>query len=186
MGSKVFKTHLLGRPTIRVVGAENVRKILSGEHDIVTSQWPASFRKIMGDGCLAHSTGEIHRQRRRVIMRAFTHDALCSYVNPLQEVIRTYIFKWCQKSLVFGYPECQDMTFAATAKVLLGFDLNAMEKLELNSVFNIMVGNMFSLPISIPGSGLYKVMLIHNKSEITSKFRVFSNFIKHLVPNVFM
>ena len=34
----MFKTHLLGRPLIRVTGAENVRKILMGEHHLVSNK----------------------------------------------------------------------------------------------------------------------------------------------------
>lgn len=57
--------------TIRVTGASNVAKILKGEGTLVSSQWPASTKLILGDGALAHSTGETHRWRREMILRAF-------------------------------------------------------------------------------------------------------------------
>ncbi|XP_026706892.1 cytochrome P450 26C1 isoform X3 [Athene cunicularia] len=63
----VFKTHLLGRPVVRVTGAENVRKILLGEHTLVSTQWPQSTQIILGSHTLLSSIGDLHRQRRKGI-----------------------------------------------------------------------------------------------------------------------
>lgn len=62
----MFKTHLLGRPVVRVTGAENVRKILLGEHTLVSAQWPQSTQILLGSHTLLGSTGDLHRQRRKV------------------------------------------------------------------------------------------------------------------------
>ncbi len=63
----VFKTHLLGRPLIRVTGAENIRKVLMGEHSLVTVDWPQSTTTLLGPNSLANSIGDIHRKRRKVM-----------------------------------------------------------------------------------------------------------------------
>lgn len=62
----VFKTHLLGRPLIRVTGAENVRKILMGEHSLVSTEWPRSTRLLLGPNTVANSIGDVHRHKRKV------------------------------------------------------------------------------------------------------------------------
>lgn len=62
----MFKTHLLGRPVIRVSGAENVRTILLGEHRLVRSQWPQSAHILLGSHTLLGAVGEPHRRRRKV------------------------------------------------------------------------------------------------------------------------
>ncbi|XP_027714385.1 cytochrome P450 26B1-like, partial [Vombatus ursinus] len=61
----VFKTHLLGRPLIRVTGAENVRKILMGEHHLVSTEWPRSTRMLLGPNTVANSIGDVHRNKRK-------------------------------------------------------------------------------------------------------------------------
>lgn len=65
----VFKTHLLGRPLIRVTGAENIRKVLMGEHTLVTVDWPQSTATLLGPNSLANSIGDIHRKKRKVSKR---------------------------------------------------------------------------------------------------------------------
>ena len=62
----IYKTHLFGRPTVRVMGAENVRHILLGEHRLVSVQWPASVRTILGSGCLSNLHNGQHKHRKKV------------------------------------------------------------------------------------------------------------------------
>lgn len=57
---------MLGRPLIRVTGAENVRKILLGEHQLVSTEWPRSARVLLGPNTVANSIGDIHRNKRKV------------------------------------------------------------------------------------------------------------------------
>ncbi|KAI8478150.1 hypothetical protein Bbelb_441180 [Branchiostoma belcheri] len=84
----VFKTHILGRPTIRVRGADNVRKILRGENDIVGTMWPDNFRMVLGTQNLAMcGSGPVHRQRKKTVMRAFRHDALAIYTDSIKSLV---------------------------------------------------------------------------------------------------
>ncbi|KAG7465532.1 Cytochrome P450 26B1, partial [Solea senegalensis] len=69
----VFKTHLLGRPLIRVTGAENIRKVLMGEHTLVTTDWPQSTSTLLGPNSLANSIGDIHRKRRKILNVSLRH-----------------------------------------------------------------------------------------------------------------
>lgn len=62
----IYKTHLFGNPTVRVMGAENVRQILVGEHKLVAVQWPASVRTILGSDTLSNVHGSLHRNKKKV------------------------------------------------------------------------------------------------------------------------
>lgn len=55
---------------VRVTGAENIRKILLGEHTLVSTQWPQSTQIILGSHTLLSSIGDLHRQRRKVSLAA--------------------------------------------------------------------------------------------------------------------
>lgn len=62
----IYRTHLFGSPTVRVTGAENVRHILLGEHRLVSAQWPASVRTILGSDTLSNMHGSQHRTKKKV------------------------------------------------------------------------------------------------------------------------
>lgn len=62
----IYRTHLFGNPTVRVTGAENVRHILLGEHKLVSVQWPASVRTILGSDTLSNVHGAQHKIKKKV------------------------------------------------------------------------------------------------------------------------
>ncbi|CAL1543877.1 unnamed protein product, partial [Lymnaea stagnalis] len=75
----VYKTHILGLPVVRVVGAANVKKILMNENDLVTAYWPTSVRMLLGHDSVSMSIGELHRTKRRALQRVFNQEAMAHY-----------------------------------------------------------------------------------------------------------
>ncbi|XP_075711746.1 cytochrome P450 26B1 [Rhinoderma darwinii] len=150
----VFKTHLLGRPVIRVTGADNVRKILMGEHHLVSAEWPRSTRMLLGPNSLTNSIGDIHRHKRKVFSKIFSHEALETYLPKIQLVIQDTFRVWSSHpGSVNVYCEAQKLTFRMAIRVLLGFRLSDEELNHLFRVFQQFVENVFSLPVDLPFSG---------------------------------
>nr|XP_004653085.2 cytochrome P450 26C1 [Jaculus jaculus] len=153
----VFKTHLLGRPVIRVSGAENVRTILLGEHRLVRSQWPQSAHILLGSHTLLSAVGEPHRRRRKVLARVFSRAALEQYVPRLQGALRREVRSWCVgRRPVAVFAAAKALTFRMAARILLGLRLDEARCAELARTFEQLVENLFSLPLDVPFSGLRK------------------------------
>lgn len=62
----IYRTHLFGNRTVRVTGADNVKQILLGEHRLVSAQWPASVRAILGTETLSNVHGAQHKTKKKV------------------------------------------------------------------------------------------------------------------------
>ncbi|XP_065602804.1 cytochrome P450 26C1 [Cyrtonyx montezumae] len=153
----VFKTHLLGRPVVRVTGAENIRKILLGEHTLVRAQWPQSTQILLGSHTLLGSTGDLHRQRRKILARVFCHAALESYLPRIQKVVSWELRGWCmQPGSIDVYSSAKTLTFRIAARILLGLCLEEKQFKDLAKTFEQLVENLFSLPLNVPFSGLRK------------------------------
>lgn len=75
----IYRTHLFGNPTVRVTGAENVRHILLGEHKLVSVQWPASVRTILGSDTLSNVHGAQHKIKKKVCYHMC--NSLCSIIS---------------------------------------------------------------------------------------------------------
>ncbi|NXG32339.1 CP26A protein, partial [Dromaius novaehollandiae] len=166
----VFKTHLLGRPVVRVTGAENIRKILLGEHTLVSAQWPQSAQIILGSHTLLGSVGDLHRQRRKILARVFSRAALESYLPRIQKVVSWELRGWCMEpGSIAVYSSAKTLTFRIAARILLGLRLEEKQFKDLAKTFDQMVENLFSLPLNIPFSGLRKGLrarnIIHAKIE---------------------
>nr|XP_033799476.1 cytochrome P450 26C1 [Geotrypetes seraphini] len=153
----VFKTHLLGKPVIRVTGAENIRKILLGEHSLVRTQWPQSTQIILGSNTLVNSIGDLHRQRRKIMARVFSRSALQSYIPRIQETVNGELQSWCREAgPVAVYSAAKVLTFRIAVRILLGLSLEEKQFKDLVKTFEQLAENLFSLPLDIPFSGLRK------------------------------
>ncbi|XP_029953430.1 cytochrome P450 26A1 [Salarias fasciatus] len=168
----IYRTHLFGRPTVRVSGAENVRQILLGEHRLVSVQWPASVRTILGSDTLSNVHGLQHKNKKKAILRAFSREALELYVPVIQEEVRAAVQDWLQReSCVLVYPEMKRLMFRIAMRILLGFQPEQIrtDEQQLVEAFEEMIKNLFSLPIDVPFSGLYRGLkarnFIHSKIE---------------------
>ncbi|XP_060096808.1 cytochrome P450 26C1 [Heteronotia binoei] len=153
----VFKTHLLGKPVIRVSGAEHVRRILLSEHSLVDAQWPLSTQILLGPHTLLNARADTHRQRRKLLARVFSRSALESYLPGVQRLVRGEVGGWCRAAgAVAVYPATKALTFRVAARVLLGLRLEEQRFAELARAFEQLVENLFSLPLNLPFSGLRK------------------------------
>ncbi|KAM9847948.1 LOW QUALITY PROTEIN: cytochrome P450 26C1 [Aulostomus maculatus] len=153
----VFKTHLLGKPVIRVTGAENIRKILLGEHSLVCTQWPQSTRIILGPNTLVNSIGDLHKKKRKILAKVFSRGALESYLSRLQDVVKSEIAKWCaEPSAIDVYNAARSLTFRIAVRVLLGLQMEEERIVYLAKIFEQLMNNLFSLPVDAPLSGLRK------------------------------
>ncbi|GAB1302370.1 Cytochrome P450 26A1 [Apodemus speciosus] len=179
----IYKTHLFGRPTVRVMGADNVRRILLGEHRLVSVHWPESVRTILGAGCLSNLHDSSHKQRKKVIMQAFSREALQCYVPVIAEEVSSCLEQWlsCGERGLLVYPEVKRLMFRIAMRILLGCEPGPAgggeDEQQLVEAFEEMTRNLFSLPIDVPFSGLYRGVkarnLIHARIEenIRAKIR---------------
>ncbi|KAJ8372679.1 hypothetical protein AAFF_G00280080 [Aldrovandia affinis] len=154
------------------MGAEHVRQILLAEDKLVAVQWPASVRTILGSDTLSNVHGAQHKNKKKAIMKAFSREALENYIPVIQEEVRSAVADWLRgESGVLVYPEMKRLMFRIAMRILLGFEpeQTSTDEKELVEAFEEMTRNMFSLPIDVPFSGLYRGLkarnLIHSKIE---------------------
>ncbi|XP_028991223.1 cytochrome P450 26A1 [Betta splendens] len=175
----VYRTHLFGSPTVRVSGADNVRQILLGEHKLVSAQWPASVRAILGSDTLSNLHGAQHKTKKKAMMRAFSREALELYIPIIQEEVRAAVDGWLATDpCTLVYPEMKRLMFRIAMRILLGFEPEQIQRdqQQLVEAFEEMIKNLFSLPIEVPFSGLYRGLkarnFIHSKIEENIKKKV--------------
>lgn len=96
----------------------------------------------------------------QAIMQAFSREALELYMPVMQEEVRAAVGEWLAKgSCVLVYPEMKRLMFRIAMRILLGFEPDQIktDEQQLVEAFEEMIKNLFSLPIDVPFSGLYRV-----------------------------
>lgn len=88
----IYRTHLFGNPTVRVTGADNVRHVLMGENKLVSVQWPASVRTILGSDTLSNVHGSMHKSKKKVSLETnlFQSDGANVRLNLNHSVLQRF------------------------------------------------------------------------------------------------
>lgn len=67
----IFRTHVFGRPSIFLVGADAIRFLLLHENQYFAISWPASTKALLGPASLSMQQGSVHQHRRKLLAQAF-------------------------------------------------------------------------------------------------------------------
>ena len=83
----IFKTRIIGRPTVFMVGPKAVEFVLSSHMDHFSWRegWPDNFKLLLGESLFVQD-GEEHRRNRRLMMPAMHGPALGEYVATIESV----------------------------------------------------------------------------------------------------
>jgi retinoid hydroxylase len=144
----IFKTNILGRPTIYLSGAEANRFIFSNENNFFAIAFPRSTRILLGDKSLSTNTGNFHTSRRKLIYQAFQPRALANYIPTMERFTSKYLEKWQRMGTLTWYPELRNYTFDIASTLLVGVDGGSDTK--LCQLFEDWCAGLFSIPMPLP------------------------------------
>lgn len=161
----VFKTHLFGRPTVMMIGAEANRFLFTSDNQYVTISWPYSTKVLLGPASLAVQTGGDHIKRRKLLAQAFQPRALAGYVSKMESITRRYLDQWESQGTLTWYPELRKYTFDVASKLLVGTD-SASES-HLGELFEVYTDGLFSIPLRFPWTKFSRAM--HCREQLLAK-----------------
>ncbi|WP_072623221.1 cytochrome P450 [Spirulina major] len=146
----IFKTQILNRPTVIMVGAEANRFILSTHMEYFSWRegWPDTFKTLLGRS-LFLMEGEEHRRNRKLLMPAFHGPALANYFTTMNDTCRRYLDRWVTRGEATMLDELKQMTFAIASTLLLGSEPGD-QTAQLSQWFKALSAGLFSVPINLP------------------------------------
>lgn len=155
----IFKTHIFGRPTVIMMGAEANRFLFANENKYFIVAWPPSTRILLGQGSLSMQLGDIHKSRRKILSQAFQPRALAGYAATMEDFTHRYLHKWEQKSTLIWYPELRKYTFDIACKLLIGKQQATDTNLE--ELFENWCDGLFTIPLRLPGTKFNRACKSH-------------------------
>jgi len=144
----IFKTHLFGRPTVMMLGAEANRFLFTNENQYFSVTWPYSTKVLLGPGALSMQTGEIHQKRRKLLSQVFQPRALAGYTSTMESIIHSYLQKWQHMGTLTWYPELRKYTFDVACKLFVGTDATADS--DFGELFEEYCQGLFTIPVQLP------------------------------------
>jgi retinoid hydroxylase len=144
----LFKTRLLGQPTIFMRGSEANQFVLTHENQFFQVSWPPSTKMLLGKLSLALQTGDMHQQRRKLLAQAFMPRALTGYIPTIVDITRQYGQRWASQGELVWYPELRNYTLDIACKLLTGLDHGSQT--PLGQFFETWCEGLFSIPLPLP------------------------------------
>ena len=152
----IFKTSIIGQPTVFLCGPEANEFLLSSHMDCFSWRggWPGTFKELLGESLFLQE-GEEHRRNRRLLMPAFHGKALESYFETMVALSQTYLSRWEQKRDLVWFKELKQFTFEVASVLLMGTEPNMDsgsahkndEIEQLSGWFTDLTNGLFNLPI---------------------------------------
>ncbi len=166
----VFKTQILGQPTIFVKGAAANQFILTHENEYFQVQWPPSTAALLGDS-LATQMGDMHQSRRKLLAQAFMPRALSGYIAAMEQITAAYTQGWVQQKTLTWYPSLRRYTLDVACKLLVGLEQGA--DTALGHWFEEWCKGLFTLPINLPWTRFGKALRCRDRllTEIAAIIR---------------
>ena len=86
----------MGKPAVVVVGASNVRKILTAPATRLSQNLPPAALSILGHNALCATEGPDHRRLQRAVLKVFTHRNLSAMTSGIHAIISRHVTGWVQ------------------------------------------------------------------------------------------
>ncbi|MEO0408840.1 MAG: cytochrome P450, partial [Cyanobacteria bacterium P01_A01_bin.135] len=103
---------------------------------------------------LALQSGQVHTQRRKLLVQAFQPRALASYIPTIEAISDRYLQRWLQQGTLTWYPELRNYTLDIACKLFVGLDNGSQSK--LGHLFETWCSGLFSLPLRLPWTSFGK------------------------------
>ncbi|NJN76634.1 MAG: cytochrome P450 [Synechococcaceae cyanobacterium RL_1_2] len=154
----IFRTNILGQPTVVMGGAEANKFILAShfEHFSWRDGWPANFKELLGESLFLQE-GEEHDRNRKLLMPAFHGPALQSYFATMVQLCSTHLDRWAQLGELTLLPPMKEMTFEIASVLLLGSEPGE-ETTRLSRLFSDLTKGLFAFPIPLPWTTFGKAL----------------------------
>jgi len=147
----IFRTRLFGRPTAVITGPEASGLFIDGGRVERSGSMPPHIETLFAGRSLPLLDGSEHRDRKQLVMAAFTPDALASYLPAMQRLVSESVACWSARGEAPLLPDLKRLAIETIASTVLGLPRGA----ELDAVladYGIVMAGFAALPISLPGT----------------------------------
>src|SRR5436190_13681515 len=145
----VFRIDVFDATTACFVGPEAFALVLDDKNVARAGANPPHVEELFNPEAVPFLDGEKQRRRKRLLMRAFTADALEEYLPTIEQVIDRYANRWAGLDRFAWVPELNAMGFAIAGSLFSGADPQSGDP-RIEAAFDRFAAGLLSLPLRLP------------------------------------
>jgi cytochrome P450 len=146
----IFRTHLLGSPTVYLMGPEAARWVFAGENKYLHIRWSPGTHRILGRQSVTLLTGAEHQARRRLLTPHFTPATVRDTLPRIQAIASRHLAEWATRpGELTVVPAMSALVFEVALGLLLGD--TRVDSARLPRLFKTWAKGLFSaVPLDVP------------------------------------
>ncbi|CAL9767092.1 unnamed protein product [Musa acuminata subsp. burmannicoides] len=158
----LFKSHILGCPTVVCMDPELNRFILMNEGKGFIPGYPQSMLDVLGRSNIAAVHGSLHKIMRSVMLGLVSPPLIRDQLLPkIDEFMRSYIDDWNGR-VIDIQEKTKEMALMSALKQIASIETGPVSKGLRTEIFKLVLGTL-SLPINFPGTNYYRGLKARKK-----------------------
>ncbi|KAJ3674294.1 hypothetical protein LUZ60_004910 [Juncus effusus] len=151
----LFKSHILGCPTVVCMDPEINRYILMNEGKSFVPGYPQSMLDILGKWNIAAVHGPVHKSMRGAMLALINPPMIRDQILPkIDEFMRSHVSSWSGKVIDIQV-KTKEMALLSSLKQIAGISAGPLSDELKSELFKLVLGTI-SLPINLPGTNYTK------------------------------
>ncbi len=156
-GGRIFRSNVLGRKTAVIAGADAAGRFIDPSAVMREGSMPPHVQELFGGRSLPLLDGEVHAGRKREVLKAFSREALGSYMPLIESVTADYFARWSNEPEIGWIDELKKLSIEVICAAIIGMP-RGNETDQLRRDYIILTDGFAALPINLPGTRYRKAL----------------------------
>ncbi|XP_008811805.1 cytochrome P450 85A1-like [Phoenix dactylifera] len=158
----LFKSHILGCPTVVCMDPELNRFILMNEGKGFVPGYPQSMLDILGRCNIAAIHGSLHKAMRSVMLGLINPPVIRDQLLPkIDEFMRSHLSSW-NGEVIDIQEKTKEMALLSALKQIASIENGPLSEALKTEIFQLVLGTL-SLPINLPGTNYRRAFQARKK-----------------------
>ena len=154
---RIFRTNVLGRKTVVVAGPEAAGRFIDGSVVMREGSMPPHVQELFGGRSLPLLDGDVHAARKRIVLQAFTREAMAAYLPVIESTIERYFAAWSGAGEIRWLDEMKRLAIEVICTTFAGLPVGE-EMDRLRRDYDVLTSGFATLPINLPGTPYRKAL----------------------------
>ncbi|KAJ6971709.1 abscisic acid 8'-hydroxylase CYP707A1 [Populus alba] len=159
---EIFKTHILGCPSVMLASPEAARFVLVTQAHLFKPTYPKSKEHLIGPSALFFHQGDYHVRLRKLVQGSLSLDAIRNLVADISATAASTLDSWDGGHVLNTFQEMKKFSFEVGILAIFG-NLEAHYREELKRNYRIVDKGYNSFPTSLPGTPFKKAVLARKR-----------------------
>lgn len=167
----VWKTKILGDTVVFFAGPKAFSFFMDAQNFTRQSGSPKFMQELLHPDAVPFLDGDRHKARKRLLMAAFTPEALDLYLPNIFRVIERFVTKWIVEGEKPIAPDLSQLAFDIADMLFAAADPDASNA-DGNREFTTMNKGVFAPPVNLPFTAYGKAIKARDRLRIYLKQKV--------------